>query len=229
MLRLSLLASAAVLSLSVGAQAADIPSKKAPVLAPAPVFSWAGLYVGGSVGYAHQSTRVSANTNLQGNPGSTVSGASAIAGVDIGYNLQDGSLVYGVEADVSALHASGSSFFGGKYFRKAKLTGLSTLRARVGYAFDRVLVYGTGGFALGQLKDSSGETNVSARTANISTVRAGWTLGGGIEYAYTAKWTVRAEGLYVNLGQTHATDAGNRGYGFKTTASIARVGLNYKF
>jgi outer membrane immunogenic protein len=150
-------------------------------------------------------------------------------GADVGCNLQNGSLIHGVEADVSALHESGSSFFGGKYFRKAKLTGLSTLRARVGYAFDRVLVYGTGGFALGQLKDSSGETNVSARTANISTVRAGWTLGGGIEYAYTAKWTVRAEGLYVNLGQTHATDAGNRGYGFKTTASIARVGLNYKF
>jgi hypothetical protein len=53
-------------------------------------------------------------------------------GADIGYNLQSRSLIHGVEADVSALHASGSSFFGGKYFRKAKLTGLSTLRARVG-------------------------------------------------------------------------------------------------
>ena len=81
-------------------------------------------------------------------------------------------------APTSAAAAPGSTIFG-------------TVRGRLGFAFDRALIYVTGGLAYG---------GVGMRTSSSNTTRsAGWTVGGGLEYAFTNNWTAKIEGLYVNI------------------------------
>ena len=72
-----------------------------------------------------------------------------------------------------------------------------TVRGRLGYAFDRTLIYITGGLAYGGL-------NANPVTGD-ATSNAGWTIGGGLEYAFTNNWTVKLEGLYVNLEEDNRT------------------------
>ena len=108
------------------------------------------------------------------------------------------------------------------------------MRARLGYAIDRTLIYITGGLAYGGL-------NTNPLTGN-TTSNTGWTLGGGVEYAFTNNWTAKIEGLYVDTGEgrqtrtyTNVTGAvlpvGN--YTATTNGSggggVVRVGVNYKF
>jgi outer membrane immunogenic protein len=103
------------------------------------------------------------------------------------------------------------------------------VRGRVGYAFDRNLIYLTGGLAYGGL---------NGNWWHGSTSNQGWTLGGGIEYAFTDNWTGRIEGLYVDLNSgnhsaSHTrngvlgtyTVSGNSGSG----GGIVRAAVNYKF
>jgi outer membrane immunogenic protein len=84
-----------------------------------------------------------------------------------------------------------------------------SLRGRIGIAFDRILIYGTGGVAITgfntTLVDTTGFfTGVPGTNATFSNTRAGWTAGGGIEYAVTNNWWVRAEYRYSDFG--HTTD-----------------------
>jgi outer membrane immunogenic protein len=101
-----------------------------------------------------------------------------------------------------------------------------TLRVRLGYAFDRWLVYGTGGLAfsvggrvdptvtvlthLGPLPTQNGFCRTNN---NCDDTRWGWTLGAGVEYALTNNWSVKAEGLYVNLDDDGRQATGPLAYG----------------
>jgi outer membrane immunogenic protein len=116
---------------------------------------------------------------------------------------------------------------------------MSYVRTLVGYAWDRFLVYGTGGLANGQV-NSSASVAVGAGggggqiLASQNSGRIGWTAGGGFEYAITKTLTVKTEYLYVNLGTPTAFNQTILGIvginiGEKTTANIVRAGLNYKF
>ena len=116
--------------------------------------------------------------------------------------------------------------------------------ARAGWAFDRVLLYATGGVAFSHwsLNHTYSDT-VDAVPVNIttSTTRTGWTVGGGLEYALTNNWTVRGEYLYADFGTFNnyltqlslAFVAGGSGFTVlhpeKLRENIARAGLNYKF
>ena len=93
---------------------------------------------------------------------------------------------------------------------------LESLRGRLGFAFDKFLVYGTGGVAFEDFNDS------------------GWVAGGGVEYAFTPNWSVKVEYLYFDLGKDRVT-AFNAATPVTSTVrqdqkgSIVRAGLNYKF
>lgn len=87
-----------------------------------------------------------------------------------------------------------------------KADWMATLRPRIGYAFDRALVYATGGLALAHLKyvEQAIDTAGNSENTNISTVKAGWTLGGGIEYAFPNRWMLRGEYLYTKFERLNA-------------------------
>jgi outer membrane immunogenic protein len=193
--------------------------------------------------------------------------SSGLAGVQIGCNRQYGSVVLGVEADwqwtglkttADAGYAAYADL-GNPAFTVAphsehvssSLQWFSTLRGRVGYAFDKVLVYGTGGLAIGRIKSETtvafapiGVSNTvysgALHTFSDSTTKIGWTIGAGVEYAFLPNWSVKGEYLYVDFGSNSylsplvaAAAPFAPGYAWATTAHerehIARVGVSYKF
>jgi outer membrane immunogenic protein len=144
-----LLSSVALLGLTVGAVAADLPSRRspAPVVSSVPSFTWTGFYLGANAGIGW------------GAGGSN--NAGFIGGGQAGFNYQMGSIVIGGETDLQYADIGTLNYFG-------------TIRGRVGFGFDRALVYGTGGFAYG----------------------GGDRAGGGDETSG------KVEGLYVNLNES---------------------------
>ena len=116
---------------------------------------------------------------------------------------------------------------------------LGTLRLRAGVAVDRALIYATGGLAYGDVRYSSATQYngpVAEYVGSASAWKVGWTLGGGVEYALTNNWTIKAEYLYYRLGdQSYAAQPVEAnppnivGHTFSTNGDIVRVGVNYKF
>ncbi|MDQ0510560.1 outer membrane protein [Ancylobacter amanitiformis] len=241
-----------------GVQAADMsmPVKAEPVIV-IPSFSWTGFYVGGNLGYAwgdmDYSYSVSAMSLYYGDSAS-LSPDGITGGVQVGYNYQfDNNWVIGAEADFQwadlSDSAGGSNLFygplsslvaigGTQYSIGSKVEWFGTVRARLGYAWDRLLVYGTGGVAYGSVDTDvavSGSLTgyTMATTQGTSQTQWGWTVGGGAEYALTDNWTIRAEYLYVDLGSqvvysvTDPVIAG--GVTLDTAFSVVRAGVNYKF
>lgn len=196
-----------------------------------------------------------------------------IGGVQAGYNWQLNSLVLGVEADFQGANVK-QTVSGSTAFTPANLAFLpfgttgsvsnsldyfGTVRGRLGGAFDRFMVYGTGGLAYGgtrstvssfdsTLAPSLGITTTSIASVASSNVRAGWTIGGGAEYALTSNWSIKGEYLFYDLGTTNIptnvayteTLPGGTGIGstyasairntaIHWTGSIARAGINYRF
>ena len=225
-----LLISTAVAALASGAQAADLGVPRAPVAAAvvAPVFSWTGFYIGLNAGYGWGSYTQFSPLGL----GPGVSPKGFVGGGQIGYNHQINNLVLGLEADIQS-GPRGQTAQGtiGPFW--SCITGpcvvnvnwFGTVRARAGVAVDRALIYATGGLAYGGF--SGGIPN--SPQAGSST-KVGYSLGAGVEYAFTPNVTAKLEYLYTNLGTADfGTDgAGNR-YSARGNFHTVRVGLNYLF
>lgn len=260
-----LLGAAALLATGTASFAADLPYpvKAEPVQVFVPAFSWTGFYLGGNAGYAwgeSKATDVLFFDSIGGvyTPGGLYAGNDVklgnmdgwVAGGQIGYNYQfTNNVVVGIEADFQWTGAEDSRSFyatvdGPYYQTNAELEWFGTVRARLGYAFDRLLVYGTGGFAYGKV---SGSTTVmglngagapdftTAASGSYDKVNTGWTLGAGLEYAITDNWILRGEYLYVDLGDTNVTSylAGAPGSYVSAkadlTTNIVRAAISYKF
>ncbi len=214
------------------ALAADMPMP-APIPPPiylpeARAYNWTGFYVGINGGGAFgQSNWTDANPVLFPATGNfTVDGV--LVGGTVGANYQLGNVVFGVEADGDWSNFSGTTFngsCGGGVGCQTNSNWLATARGRVGYAWDRVLVYGTAGGALANVQAAAGLFPFSSST------QAGWTAGAGIEYAFAPNWTAKVEYLFVDLANASCGTA-NCG-GTTTTVSlnenIIRGGVNFKF
>ena len=196
----------AALGWSVSAHAADMNyGARAPYTVNQPLnsYSWAGPYLGVNLGYAWGS--------VQNNP-TKPSGFEG--GVQAGYNWQSGPVVFGVEGDLQATGAN-------ETFAPWKFSNpwFGTVRGRVGYAFNNVYLYGTGGLAFGELR---GETFGLSETHT----RAGWTVGAGTEFGLTQNWSAKIEYLYVDLANSNFVITGaSNGYRF----GVLRAGVNYRF
>ena len=228
-LRTLLFSSTAISALCVApAFAADLPAK-AP--APAALFNWSGFYVGANVGGLWGRSEVaddpSAAFGLVG-PGSTNTPSGVIGGVQIGYNWQAGNLVYGVEADLNLASASQSVdlFPPGGFFHNSSLSGLATLRGRIGIALSPTLLYVTGGAAYGWLKNE--QVNIFT-TATDRGNAWGWTLGAGIEHAFANRWSVKVEYLYTQFPDATVGDGFGYVFRFKDSYQVVRGGINYRF
>jgi outer membrane immunogenic protein len=207
----------ALVSTLGAANAADLPRREAmPTKAPiyAPIYNWTGAYVGinGGGGWGRSDTSApfaSGSFNTSG----------AVVGGTIGYNYQVGQTVFGLEGDVDWSNVRGSSTCGAGFSCETKNSWLATARGRVGYAFDRVMPYVTGGLAVGDIKSSVAGIGSSTQT------KAGWTLGGGVEAAIAGPWTAKVEYLYADLGRGSSM----LGSDTKFNTSLVRAGVNYRF
>jgi outer membrane immunogenic protein len=213
--------------------AADLPVKasyKAAVVAP---FSWTGCYVGGSAGLIMQGTTatdIDKLFNAAGDTYSVTGRPGGLFGLNGGCNYQTGNVVLGLEADIALSSLDNTiSVNSGFPVVSSKLSSLGTVRGRIGYAFDRALLYATGGLAYGHVKNNAYDVTDPGYSSSTSGTRTGWTAGGGLEYAFMPHWTVRAEALYVDLGTATGSVCSSCRFGFKNTYTIGRLGVNYKF
>jgi len=225
----------------------------------APAYSWTGFYIGVNAGaVGHEATTRDLNGWGANGPFSppyvspwfNSNTTAATFGGQAGYSWQMNFFVVGVEADVGYVGASQTfsppntlaTACGANCVTSAtnELTWLSTARGRVGFAFDRILVYGTAGVAVGQVSNSWGWDNnlPFTNSFSVSETRAGYVAGGGIEAMLTRNVSLRAEYLHVDLGTSRSTIAGQPlcciGPGtftseFKNIADIGRVGLNFRW
>jgi outer membrane immunogenic protein len=238
------LAGAAIGGFALAAQAADLPRRAVPPpLPPAlPVFTWTGFYAGVNAGYEFPTGRSGFNDPTYG----TVTGGGRSGGFagggQLGYNYQltpGAGLVAGFETDIqgTAFAKADAAYLGTTpyYSVRPSLDYFGTVRGRLGYAFDRVLIYGTGGFAYGGGSRSSYAGSYPYALPGAG--RTGYAAGGGIEYAFTEKLSAKVEALYVHLSQGTAGaayynasvpayyGAGKQDSGF----SLVRAGVNYRF
>jgi opacity protein-like surface antigen len=236
---------------------------KAPVVAVAP-FTWTGFYVGGFVGGARAAGDVTA-TEIAPGPGffgaynflgSTVTyglGSSVIAGSTVGWNQQFGWLVAGLEGEVGFMRLRGT---GGLPNPPLLIDTFSATRTadwygviagRLGVAFDHALFYAKGGAAFVGISSSVTDFCITAPCGGAfvganggSSIRPTWTAGGGLEYAFTNNWTVKAEYLYLATEQSYvASGPANTVVGFPPQnfnwnhdvpgIHTGKVGINYKF
>ena len=249
-----LLATTALALINFSAMAADLPSR-APAYAPAPVFvsapSWGGFYGGLVGGYAQFNSKVSDNEqpySLNEFPGDSFrhKPAGFVGGLVFGHNWQSGRFVFGIEADASFSNISKNSLGDGNdAFLLTKISGLGTLRGRLGYTIlDNVLVYATGGLAMANFTQRAGDKDgnntywdTEDSIVKLNKWKAGWVIGAGVEAKLVANWTARAEYLYTNFGKYRASAeearcCGNdefRSGSFRNDAHIYRIGLTYQF
>jgi outer membrane immunogenic protein len=273
-----LVASFGATSAFTSALAADLPVRtytKAPVYVD-PGYDWTGFYIGLNGGYSWGNASNTFTTTVPIASASQHMDGWVFGG-QAGYNWQfNRSWVFGLEGDIDATGQDGTALFGPSTTvttivppvggalvlptrtttttatgsLEEKLSWLATFRGRIGVLpSDRVLLYVTGGLAVGEVKSTAGATtttttalsfgtppgptSVSSLAASSST-QAGWTIGAGVEGAIGGNWTAKLEYLYVDLGTVNNTFAGTAPFAPITTSThvtdnILRAGVNYRF
>jgi outer membrane immunogenic protein len=248
------LAAVAVIGFASVASAADLPVKapmytKAPVVAP--LYNWTGFYIGLNAGYSWGRqdndlvnvvtgvTEFSNSDHLNG----------FIGGGQIGYNWQVNQWVFGLEADFQGSGQKGDGTFfiaaipgilaagtpASTFNYTDKLDWFGTVRGRIGYAMGATgnwLPYVTGGWAYGHGEISGTTTSLGVATSfSGSQDYSGWTVGGGVEWAFLNNWSAKVEYLYIDFGDgpTVPVSATRDIVSGKMTDNILRAGLNYKF
>jgi outer membrane immunogenic protein len=230
----SLLAAAFSLGIVQAASAADMPVK-APMVAPAPLITWTGFYVGVNVG-ADWARDVVSPTVADGGTfprSNTLSKSSWFGGGTLGYNYQMGSFVFGLEGDLGEMNISTSSpdLLGGTEVDFINNGLYGDVTGRFGYAFDSILVYAKGGFAFFDGRANT-TTGLAGFTGASTGTFIGWTLGGGVEYKIARDWSIKAEYLHFDFGSKNATltvGGGVFSYNNDLTVDTVKVGINYLF
>lgn len=202
----------------------------------APGSDWTGLYLGGHLGYgfaAINGMTTTANGTVGGIPATESANLSLhdlTKGFQLGFNYQFANgFVAGIESDISwtkikgtqdTVAGEGAALATAGYLQ-ARTTydaeWMATLRARIGYAFDRTMIYATGGFAVLRetevraqyQSDGASTTNPAGRYTpamfqeRAAVTRTGWTIGGGLEYALFNNWSVKGEYRYANFEENN--------------------------
>jgi outer membrane immunogenic protein len=257
----------AVLAAASQASAADLAARSAPVYSKAPeyaaVSNWTGWYIGGNVGYGWgpDNSNVGAffkpvpggftNTFTSGNDVPTKA-KGVIGGAQFGYNWQAGSFVTGFEMDFQGAgidgQANSSSFTLGngggdtsdRLSASQSLSWFGTVRARVGMTVTPdFLLYGTGGLAYGEVKDSGAFTHVPTpsitNSVDVTSTRVGWAAGVGAEWKFARNWSAKMEYLHADLGSVSATGVAIPSLNLFPVATwhnqfdTVRTGVNYHF
>lgn len=194
------------------AMAADAQPDVTP--AGTQLYTWSDPYAGGFVGYSF--------SNFDGIGGADVKGEGAVGGLYGGYRVQNGQLVYGVEADIGASDLSGGGFSVATGLPiSTDSTAFGSLRAQIGVAYDPILLFATGGVALSNKELTLG--NVSDDQTHV-----GYTVGAGIDAKVADGVTSRLEYRYSNYN-TQTYDLGNTSVSSGFDEHSVRAGLALKF
>ncbi|MBY0299849.1 MAG: outer membrane beta-barrel protein [Methylobacterium sp.] len=238
-----LLRAASFVSLTIAAQAADLPVRAAPpVVAPVPAFTWTGFYIG-----VNASGLVDGTFNASTLPPlpaarANISASGFVAGGTVGYNYQftpGSGFVVGVEGDagysdiknrlqvnIPAIGAASIGVQTDSYF--------ATIRGRVGYAWGPLLAYATGGWAftdIGVRASANLPIVALGGTIGRSTQFDGYTVGGGLEYAILPNVSVKAEYLYSDFKKPFTFQIANLNARVRAGLEThqLKVGINYRF
>jgi outer membrane immunogenic protein len=244
---------AALASAMLPAAAAELPIEAYPVRPVLVVFRWTGVYagvhVGGASGYL---TETPVPFQLPPFPGggtvvplpASLTTSGWLAGGQIGANYQVESWVLGIEAQASWANLTGSTSCVANAVPAtivvaaanctAKIDSLGTAAARLGMAFDRLLIYGKGGAAWTN-DNYQVLIPIAVRQLVFSTnlTRWGWMAGLGIEYAFTDNWTAKIEYNYMDLGTYANRFADAYTYilldsNTRERVNVVKVGVNYR-
>ena len=227
--------------------AADLPAPyPAPLPAPPIAFNWSSCYIGAqgawTGGHSQHVASASPRASEVGLPiTNSFNVNGAILGATLGCNYQITNFVLGAESDASWSTATGSATDQPPFNRGAtsttKETSFSTLRGRVGYAWDRLLFYGTGGVAFSEVGvEVCGDVNC----ASDEQLRTGWVAGAGVEWAplsMNGSWRLKLEYLHDDFGNNvlispFVTEPnGNTivSRNVRLTNNLVRVGINWSF
>jgi opacity protein-like surface antigen len=201
--------------------------------APTVGYDWSGPYVGVSAGSTWGRMHWAS-------PGATVEPdyAGYLAGGQAGFNFQKGRFVWGLEADGGFSNARGAKACTTQplvFTCTDNVDSLGALTARIGYTWGRALFYAKGGWAFGGTSAAANlNANVGAppggmKGASSTNWESGWTLGGGMEYALTDRWSAKAEYMHYEFPQDTFTMAQNATSNAATAGDTVRIGVNYHF
>lgn len=215
------------------ALAADLsrPITKAPP-APIPVFSWTGFYIGANIGGAW--SRSTITDNLTGASLST-DDSGFIGGGQFGFNYQVNNWVFGIEGDIDGTTINKTSnavpTFFGTLQASANTDWVATLAGRIGYAFDRWMIYGKGGGAW--VQNSVTFSNLTTGgSISASNTNSGWMAGVGAEWAFAGPWSAKIEYNHLELDTFSPSTSSvilNDRLDFSRNIDLVKVGVNYRF
>jgi outer membrane immunogenic protein len=232
---------------SVGAaSAADLPAAtytKAPTIVD-PTYNWTGFYLGVEGGFdwgrSQHYWNDAATPAAIGLPETSgIKANGGLVGGTFGYNYQfSNHIVIGFESDYSWTNSKGTANYAAPFgpltnTAETSQSWVATVRGRVGYAWDRWLVFGTGGAAF--TDEDIQLCNVAFGCGSQSKIASGWTAGGGVEYAFAGNWSAKLEYLHNDFGSQSfgpTLDAGGGFFHARTvtlTNDIVRAGVNYKY
>lgn len=236
----------ALLTVPLAASAADLkpapPVYKAPPMMP--VFSWTGFYIGGNIGGAWDNTTIS--DGLFGLSFNNGNNGVFVGGGQVGFNYQVSNVVFGLEGDFDWAANNNNTVtgvigpLGHTFTASANDRWMATIAGRLGYAFDRWLLYvkGGGGWVGADSFTVTDLTTGASVTAGSSNSVSGWLFGGGFEWAFANNWSLRAEYDYLGLSGRSLTIPATfpvvalHGDTFTTgrnNVQMATVGINYRF
>lgn len=252
MLRVSAVSLAILCAASSSLFAADIYRRDQGSYKDTPIYVaphlWQGFYIGANVGYGW-ADKDSADIDVLGPPNSiyplsasySTDYEGVFGGLQAGYNFQSGKFVFGIEADILAADFSADSEAVDPFAvnppsvldTEFSIDWFGTVRGRLGVAYDRALLFATGGLAYGHVNlDAAYTTPLTTVRLGSDDTEIGYAVGGGLEYAIGSGWTLKAEYLYVDLGEVDGS-ATFFDETYKTEADASfhtvRVGLNYVF
>lgn len=247
--------------------AADIYSKGSGSYKDGPSYAspalWSGLYFGAHAGYGWGDTEIkdggtdirdpnipphgafSCAPALTGNYCGTpfeLSPEGGLAGIQLGYNVQRGNLVFGVEGEFGWLNIDDGYVLDrpdtivdkpdDQDFGSVEYGLYGTLTLRAGYAFDKALVYVKGGLAFADIETEAYDIDegrpYERSRARSSGVQTGWALGAGLEYALSDRISVKAEYLYMDFGSDDSRSFDGDIYEQDHALHTAKLGLNFR-
>lgn len=249
-------AAAILVASTVASSAADLAVKAPPMVAPAPVWTWTGFYIGAHVGAGWGETESTLTGATFSPPPTTVafqfpfsqnSRSGFLGGGQIGYNWQAGWAVFGVQGDIAAANIEGTNPCLILLSCTSDSDWLATVSGRLGaVVLDRGLVYVKGGAAWLNTQHSVDFLPIAAAAipgvniTNKESTSWGWMVGFGTEWQITPNWTAFVEYNYIKFDDKNEAFAINPlllpagasltvNADLKNTLSIAKVGVNYKF
>lgn len=195
-----------------------------------PYYDWSGFYAGVFAGGAHGLWSVDFYRN--NNHGHSEQGADGAAfGLYGGFNHQFANrFVIGAEVDIGHSSATQSNDIFDNDTSYTKYGMFGSARARLGYAFDRLLVFGAVGVSVANISnDIQKGRNAGEQIVWDDQIKAGLSVGAGAEYAFTNNWVGRAEYVYNNYGTVTQYNADGNRADMKNELHLVRVGASYRF